>query len=189
MTIGETAASTGGTGTQNILQVGTLATSTANPLSVVAHGTSALMVNNAGYVGIGTTAPTTALQVSGTTTTTAATVTGNLTTTQVTETAVNLGGALSGTVTINLANGTYFYGTVSGTTTFAVSNNAASGSVSSFTLELTNGGSQALTWMSGTKWPGGVAPTLTSAGVDLLVCSTRDGATTWRCVASEVNSE
>jgi hypothetical protein len=142
-----------------------------------------------GNVGIGTTSPSTALQVNGTTTTTAAKVTGNLQTTQVTETAVNLGSSLSGTVTLNLASGTYFYGTLTGSTTFAVSNAAAAGLVSSFTLELTNGGSQAVSWMSGTKWPSGTVPTLTSSGTDILVCSTRDGATTWRCVAAEMNSQ
>ena len=99
-----------------------------------------MVLTGAGYLGIGTTNPTTALQVNGTVTTTNAAVTGNLTTTQTTETAVNLGSSLSGTVTLNLASGTYFYGTVTGGTTFAVSNVAASGSVSSFTLELTNGG-------------------------------------------------
>jgi hypothetical protein len=105
------------------------------------------------------------------------------------ETAVSLSGCANSTATMNLRLGSYFYCTVSaGADTFAVSNPAASGLVSSFTLELTNGGSQTLTWMSGTKWPGGSAPTFTSSGVDLVVCSTRDGATTWRCVGSEINS-
>jgi hypothetical protein len=140
-------------------------------------------------VGIGTSSPSSKLEVSGTVTATSATVSGTLTTAQVSETAVNLGSTLSGTVTINLNSGTYFYGTVTGATTFAVSNSASSGKVSSFTLELTNGGSQTLTWMSGIKWPGGTAPSLTSAGVDMLVCSTRDNGTTWRCVAGELDSK
>ena len=108
---------------------------------------------------------------------------------QIDETAVALSGCNGSTATMNLTLGTYFSCTVStGATTFAVSNPAASGLVSSFTLELTNAGSQTLTWMSGTKWPGGSAPTFTTSGVDLLVCSTRDAATTWRCVGSEINS-
>jgi len=117
------------------------------------------------------------------------TLSGNLSTRQVTEQASALTGCNGSTATMDLTKGTYFYCTVSaGTVTLAVSNPASSGQVSSFTLELTNGGSQTVNYMSGTKWPGGSAPTLTSSGVDLLVCSTRDGATTWRCVASELNS-
>ena len=105
------------------------------------------------------------------------------------ETAVSLSGCNGSTATMNLKLGSYFYCTVSaGSTTFAVSNPAASGLVSSFSFEITNGGSQTLTWMSGTKWPGGSAPTFTASGVDLVVCSTRDAATTWRCVGSEINS-
>lgn len=105
------------------------------------------------------------------------------------ETAVALSGCANSTATMDLTTGSYFYCTVSaGAVTFAVSNAASSGLVSSFTLELTNGGSQTLSWMSGTKWPGGTAPTLTASGVDLLVCSTRDAATTWRCALSEPNS-
>lgn len=105
------------------------------------------------------------------------------------ETSSALSGCNGSTATINLTLGSYFECTVSaGAVTFAVSNPAASGLVSSFTLELTNGGSQTRTWMSGTKWPGGTPPTLTTSGVDLVVCSTRDAGTTWRCVASELNS-
>jgi hypothetical protein len=112
-----------------------------------------------------------------------------LTTTSVQETAVALSGCNGSTATINLSLGTYFYCTVSvGATTFAVSNPASAGKVSSFVLDLTNGGSQTVNWMAGTKWPAGTAPTLTAAGTDILVCSTRDAATTWRCVASELNS-
>ena len=145
---------------------------------------------NAGNVGIGTANPSTTLQKSmELRVTTAAVVSGNLTTTQVTETAVNLGSSLSGTVTLNLSSGTYFYGTVTGTTTFAASNIAASGSVSSFTLELTNGGSQTVNWMANTRWPSGLSPLLTTSGVDILVCSTRDAGANWRCVASELNSQ
>ena len=105
-----------------------------------------------------------------------------------TETAVNLGSSLSGTVNINLSSGTYFYGTITGATTFTVSNIATSGTVSSFTLELTNGGSQTITWMTGSKWPSGVVPSLTVSGTDLLVFLTRDGGTTWRNSLSEPNS-
>ena len=110
--------------------------------------------------------------------------------TQINETAVALTGCNGSTATANLASGTYFSCTVSaGGVTFAVSNVATTGLVSSFTLELTNPGSQTLTFMTGTKWPGGSQPAWTAAGVDLAVCSTRDAGTTWRCVRGEADSK
>lgn len=72
-----------------------------------------------------------------------------------------------------------FTKTISGSTTFTVSNVAASGTVTAFMLDLTNGGSAAVTWWSGMKWAGGVAPTLTVSGRDLLGFVTHDGGTTW----------
>lgn len=80
---------------------------------------------------------------------------------------------------ISLAAGNYFTKTISGATTFTVSNVASSGRVSSFVLDLTNGGSATVNWFSGVKWAGGTAPTLTSAGRDLLGFFTHDGGTTW----------
>ena len=91
------------------------------------------------------------------------------------ETAVDLG---SGTA-IDVSLGGLFYCTISGATTFTVSNVPSSGSVASFMLSLTNGGSATITWWSGMRWPGGVAPTLTASGMDVLGFYTRDGGTTW----------
>jgi len=88
----------------------------------------------------------------------------------------------TGTITANnidLSTGNYFAQTISGSTTFTVSNTAASGTISSFIFDLTNGGSAAITWWSGVKWAGGTAPTLTAAGRDVLGFFTRDGGTTW----------
>jgi len=75
--------------------------------------------------------------------------------------------------------GSVFSCTISGATTFTISGVAASGSVSSFLLNLTNGGSATITWFAGVKWPGGTAPTLTAAGRDVLGFFTVDGGTTW----------
>jgi hypothetical protein len=80
---------------------------------------------------------------------------------------------------IDLALGNYFTKTISGTTTFTVSNVAASGTVSAFVLDLTNGGSATVNWFSGVKWTGGVAPTLTASGRDVLAFFTHDAGTTW----------
>ena len=80
---------------------------------------------------------------------------------------------------IDLATGDIFSKTITGATTFTVSNVAASGTVSSFILDLTNGGAFAVTWWAGIKWVSGTVPSLTSAGRDLLGFFTHDGGTTW----------
>lgn len=84
---------------------------------------------------------------------------------------------------IDLSAGNYFTKTISGATTLTVSNVPASGTVGAFILDLTNGGSATITWWSGVKWAGGTAPTLTSAGRDVLAFFTHDGGTTWNAFA------
>ena len=81
--------------------------------------------------------------------------------------------------TIDLAAGNYFTKTISGATTFALTNVPASGTAVSFILDLTNGGSSTVTWWSNVKWAGGTAPTLTSAGRDSIGFYTYDNGTTW----------
>lgn len=80
---------------------------------------------------------------------------------------------------IDLATGNFFSKTISGATTFTVSNVPATGTAATFILDLTNGGSDAITWFAGVKWAGGTAPTLTAAGRDVLGFFTHDGGTTW----------
>lgn len=80
---------------------------------------------------------------------------------------------------IDLATGTVFSKTISGATTLTVSNVPATGLVGAFILNLTNGGSAAITWFSGVKWVSGTAPTLTSSGRDRVGFITEDGGTTW----------
>jgi len=80
---------------------------------------------------------------------------------------------------INLALGNYFTKTISGTTTFTVSNVPSAGNTHSFILDLTNGGSATVNWWSNTKWAGGAAPTLTASGRDVLAFFTHDAGTTW----------
>ena len=90
---------------------------------------------------------------------------------------------------IDLATGNLFTKTITAATTFAVSNILASGNANSFILELTNAGSQVITWWAGVKWAGGIAPTLTSAGVDILGFYSHDGGTTWRGVLMAKDSK
>ena len=80
---------------------------------------------------------------------------------------------------IDLSAGNLFTKTISGATTLTVSNVPATGTLASFILDLTNGGSATVTWWSGVKWAGGTAPTLTAAGRDVLGFYTHNGGTTW----------
>jgi hypothetical protein len=60
-----------------------------------------------------------------------------------------------------------------------VSNVPASGTAISFILDVTNGGSAAITWWANVKWSGGTAPTLTASGRDILGFYTYDNGSTW----------
>jgi hypothetical protein len=97
----------------------------------------------------------------------------------------------SGTLTLNLENGNVFTVSLNAAiTTFSVTNPPASGRAGSFTLILTaDGTARAVTWGDAVKWPGGVAPTLTSANnkVDVLTFITTDAGTTWRGFVSGQN--
>jgi hypothetical protein len=81
---------------------------------------------------------------------------------------------------IDLSLGNLFTKTISGATTLTLSNTPTTGQVTSFILELENAGSAVITWFSGVKWSSGTAPTLTSAGVDVLGFYSHDGGVTWR---------
>jgi hypothetical protein len=101
---------------------------------------------------------------------------------------VNSLGSVSGSVTIDLSLGNYVTATAIGNCTWTVVNYSGSGYASGFLLELTDGGAYTQTWMVGTKWPVGTAPTLTFSGVDLLGFVTDDSGTTWRGVVNMSNS-
>lgn len=113
-------------------------------------------------------------------------MTGVLTTLTQTFTLSNMGN-LSGTETMDLAVANFFYGTVTGATTFAFSN-VPSGVAVFVVLEITNGGSQTVNWPASIDWPGGTAPSLTTSGVDVISLYTRDGGTTWRAVQAHEDS-
>jgi hypothetical protein len=96
------------------------------------------------------------------------------------ETPNNLGDTGGGTVDIDLEDGNFVSLTVStSTTALTFSNPPASGTVGSFTMEVTNGGSQTINWPASVAWADGTAPDLTAAGVDILTFYTRDGGTIW----------
>lgn len=96
------------------------------------------------------------------------------------ETVNPIGSIGGGTQDIDLELGNVVTATVdTSTTTFTFSNPPASGKAGSFTLILTNGGSQTVNWPASVDWEYGGAPSLTSSGVDVLSFLTVDGGTTW----------
>ena len=96
------------------------------------------------------------------------------------ETANAIGGTGGGTQDIDLTLGNVVSATVdTSTNTFTFSNPSATGKACSFTLILTNGGSQTVNWPASVDWAGGSAPSLTSSGIDALVFTTIDGGTIW----------
>ena len=88
---------------------------------------------------------------------------------------------LSGTATtINLSLGNVFTHTLSGNTTYSITN-AVSGQAHSFTLIITQGSTvRTLTFPSSVKWQGGEIPDMTTASKTyVLTFMTVDGGTTW----------
>jgi hypothetical protein len=90
-------------------------------------------------------------------------------------------GSVGATRTFDLAVANFFSATLDQACTFTFSNPPASGDFGCFVLELTNGGAFVITYPASVDFIGGVAPTLTAAGVDQLVFTTRDGGTTYFC--------
>ena len=91
-----------------------------------------------------------------------------------------IGSTGGGTQDIDMTDGNVVTATVdTSANTFTFSNPPASGKAGSFTLILTNGGSQTVNWPASVDWAGGTAPTLTSSGVDCLTFTTVDGGVIW----------
>jgi hypothetical protein len=84
-----------------------------------------------------------------------------------------------GALEIDCSTGNYFTKTISGNSTFTFANPAASGSVTSFTLELTHS-SGTITWPASVKWNADTAPTLTAGKTHLFMFVTDDGGTRYR---------
>ena len=91
----------------------------------------------------------------------------------------------TGAIALDTSTGTYFYptGATTGVITFSFTNPAATGRVTSFTLETQGGGDNAPVWPSSVVWPGGTEPTWSAAGSpivpDIVSFVTRDNGTTW----------
>jgi len=96
------------------------------------------------------------------------------------ETVNAIGATGGGTQDIDITLGNVVQATVdTSTNTFTFSNPSATGVSCSFTLILTNGGSQTVVWPLTVDWAAATAPTLTAAGVDVLTFMTVDAGTIW----------
>lgn len=81
--------------------------------------------------------------------------------------------------TFDLSTANFFSATLDQNCTFTFSNPAGTGDFCGFVLALTNGGAFTITWPGSVNWPAGTAPTLTAAGLDILVFVTYNAGTDW----------
>ena len=88
-------------------------------------------------------------------------------------------GSVGTLATVDMSVANFFSATLGSATTFAFTNPCTSGDFGVFAMELTNGGSDTVTWPAAVDWAGGTAPTLTASGVDQLVFTTRDNGTNY----------
>ena len=96
------------------------------------------------------------------------------------ETVNVIGATGGGTQDIDITAGNVVTATVdTSTNTFTFSNPSVSGVSCSFTLILTNGGSQTVNWPASVDWAAATAPTLTATGVDVLTFMTVDAGAIW----------
>ena len=87
-----------------------------------------------------------------------------------------------GALEIDCSAGNYFTKTISGDSTFTFANPAASGTVTSFTLELTHSSGN-VTWPASVKWNADTPPSLTTGKTHLFMFVTDDGGTRYRGAA------
>lgn len=81
-----------------------------------------------------------------------------------------------------------FVGTVDSNTTFTFSNPIAIGA-SFFIIEMLDGGSFTINWPTSVKWPGGLVPSFTIAGTDIIGFYTSNGGTDWHGFIGSLDSK
>ena len=179
----ENAASINGGENQVLLDVATLATSTASPLRVLARGVEAVRVNFDGNVGIGTSTPVTKLDVAG-----SVTASGNITATTFVGSGASLtsipSGNLLGTIpTTVLGNSTLYLGT----TAIALNRSSATQALTGITS--IDGSATTLTtprMINGVSFDGSSNITITAEASDVYTWAKAPAKPTY--TASEVNA-
>lgn len=97
-------------------------------------------------------------------------------------------GVLNANTSLDFANANFFSATANANVTISFANASPANTLSGCVLALTNGGAHTLTWAN-VDWTGGVAPTLTSAGLDILVFTTYDNGVTVHGMAASLDSK
>ena len=182
----------GGTGASITATAGAIVYSGASTLAVTAAGTSGQVLTSAGVGAPGWTTATNANTASAIVQrdSSGGFVAGLISPSAVTETstAVSISG---GTVAVNLNLGTIFDVSLNAAiTTWTITNTQASGKISAFVVVFTaDGTARSVTWPTGTKWPGGTGPTITSTSgkKDVFLLFTYDGGTSWNAFISGQN--
>jgi hypothetical protein len=92
----------------------------------------------------------------------------------------NIGSSGGGTQSIDLSLGNVHQVTVdTSANTFTFDNPSPTANACWFAMEITNGGSQTITWPGTLKWAGTTPPTLTTAGIDIITIYTLDAGTSY----------
>jgi hypothetical protein len=88
-------------------------------------------------------------------------------------------GTISVDTEIAASDGNIHTFTVGGNITLTLNPNCLTGFCRTLTLIITNGGAYVINWPASVKWDGGLAPTFTASGVDIVTLITVDAGTTW----------
>jgi hypothetical protein len=97
-------------------------------------------------------------------------------------------GVVSANATLDFANANFFSATANANLTFSFANASPANTLSGAVVALSNGGAFTLSWAN-VDWTGGVAPSLTANGLDLLVFVTYDAGTTIHGMAASLDSK
>jgi hypothetical protein len=97
-------------------------------------------------------------------------------------------GVTSGNVTISLADANFYSATSNANTTWTFANASPANTLSGVVLALSNGGADTQTWTN-VAWSGGVAPSLTASGLDILVFVSYDAGANWNGMPASLDSQ